>query len=389
MEDKSNAPIACKVCGQMVHSIELHLSQVKDQLHQGVTLASYRAAYPDAPILSAAAKERLAQSAPAPAPAPVVKHAHAAPVGVTRKPMHELFGLSEGPATKNGRGEPIMVTVLDPGEFADMVPQIDAGHIFDAETVKNMLMAVELNMNLYVYGNKGAGKTTDLLQLCARTRRPVIRVQHTINTEEPQIVGQWGVVNGQTVFQPGPLTDAMKNGWVYLADEYDFGLPSVLAAYQAPLEGEPLVIKDADLEHRVVKPHQNFRFFASGNTNGSGDSTGLYAGTNHQNSANYDRFGMMLEKKYMAEELESKIIVSRSGVSAEDAKKLVKFATDVRKQFEAGKMSDTISTRALVNIANVGIRRANNRLAIQLCFSNKLNPVDRQVVDGVSQRIYG
>ncbi len=175
---------------------------------------------------------------------------------------------------------------------------------------------------------------------------------------------------------------AMLNGWVYLADEYDFALPSVLAVYQPVLEGKALVIKEAPAAQRIVRPHPNFRFIATGNTNGSGDETGLYQGTNIQNAANYDRFHMVLEIKYMKAALETQILVNQAKIDKADAEKLVDFANRVRESYDGNKISSPISPRTLIAAAQIGLRKGSYRAGISLCFANKLSKVDKEVVNG-------
>src|SRR5690606_3664152 len=118
--------------------------------------------------------------------------------------------------------------------------------------------------------------------------------------------------------------------------------------YQPVLEGKALVIKEADAANRIIKPHPNFRFVATGNTNGSGDETGLYQGTNIQNAANYDRFNMVLEIKYMSPEKEVQIIMKQSGIAKGDAEKMVDFASRIREQYSSAKLSAPISPRTLI-----------------------------------------
>jgi cobaltochelatase CobS len=394
--------ISCQECGALTHAIQLHLPEA----HPGMTLADYQAKFPEAPVLSERAKaelerQRVAKAAAAPAvtasmagsalPANVVA---LNPDGKTTAAMHEIFGLVDGhgkpvAAALSSRKEPVPVTIFASPRDADMVPEIDAGFIFDIENLKNALMAIELRKNLYVWGHAGTGKTTLIEQVAARTGRPVIRVQHSIGTEESHVLGQWVVRGGQTEFQPGLLPLAMRNGWTYLADEYDFGNPAVLAVYQPILEpGKSLVIKDAPDEWRVVKPHENFRFVATGNTNGSGDDTGLYQGTQIQNAANYDRFGMVLEATYMKPELESAILVQRCRIQKKNADSLVDFANRVREAYKNKEIGSTISPRCLIDAADIGLRRANWRAGVTLSFINKLSAVDRAVVDGVASRIF-
>lgn len=393
--NESNGKIACAICGAMIHSVELHL---KDK-HENMTLQQYQAQYPNEPVLSEVAKAAIAKrmaeqgsAAPAVAMAGSAMPANVTalnPNGETTGALHEVFGLGDAPAGKNGRGQPIPVTVFTNPSNPEFVPVVDNGFIFDVDNLKNALMAIELNKNMFVWGHAGTGKTTLVEQIAARTGRPVVRIQHSIGTEESHVLGQWVVRNGETVFEPGLLPLAMRHGWIYLADEYDFGLPAVLAVYQPILEyGKSLIIKDASPEWRVVKPHPNFRFVATGNTNGSGDDTGLYQGTQIQNAANFDRFGMVIEATYMKPELEQLILVNRSKIKSDQAQKLVQFANMVRESYRSKEISNTISPRCLIDAADIGLRKGSWRAGLTLAFINKLSPVDRQVVDGVASRIF-
>lgn len=388
MTDQSGK-IECKVCGAYTHAISMHLKEA----HPDMTTAQYSERFPGAPLLSEAAKRKLAErtAISAAKSAPTTVSAAATESAEKKAYFHEVFELPEdAPGARNALGNPIPVTILSPNpELEKYIPEVDKNHVWDIENLKNTLMAFELNIPFYEWGHAGTGKTTDILNVCARTRRPAIRVQHTANTEESHILGQRIAVKGETPFVLGPLPFAMKHGLVYIADEYDFGMPSVLAVYQPVLEGGALIIKEADPADRVITPHPNFRFAATGNTNGSGDDTGLYQGTLIQNAANYDRFGMVIEKKYMAKELEAQIVEHQGGIGKKDAIKLVDFATKVRESFQANKISNTISPRTLINAARIGVRRGNMRTGIALSYGNKLNKVDREVVDGIAQRIFG
>lgn len=391
----NDAKITCKICNAEVHVIKKHLAMA----HADVTLAEYEERFPGAPLLSERAKqlleEELKKRGPAAAPAESkpaavsVDYTGLASFTAVKEPMHQVFGLGNVKAAmSSASGNPIPITVFKGVGAPEMVPKADDGYVFDIDELKNAMLALEMNIPIYVYGHKGAGKTDLLEQIGARTGRPVLRLQHTINTEEAHIVGQWIVKDGDTVFNLGPLAQAMMNGWLYLADEYDFALPSVTSVYQAVMEGKPLYIKDAPTELRIIKPHPNFRFAATGNTNGSGDETGLYQGTNVQNSANYDRFGMMIHKQYMPKAAEEKIIRNRTGLTAEDAKRIVEFASLVRTAYNDGKISDTVSPRTLINASRIGVARGSFRQGLALSFINKLSTVDRKVVDDIAQRVF-
>lgn len=395
--------IKCEICGAEVHSIQVHLKND----HPTVTLAEYQQKYPKAEILSELAKIKLAEaealkkksagegtgeSAVGVEMAGSAASASVIPISAattTKKAMHEVFGLGKVAGVMNARGEPIPVSVLTLVNSPELVPDIDPNYVFELESLKNVLMAIELDIPMYLWGHAGTGKTTLIEQVCARTNRPALRIQHTVNTEESHIVGQWTAKGGETHFELGPLAVAMKNGWVYLADEYDFALPSVLSVYQPVLEGKSLVIKEADAANRIIRPHPNFRFVSTGNTNGSGDETGLYQGTNIQNAANYDRFHMVLEIKYMKAALETQILINQASIAKEDAAKLVDFANRVRESYDGSKISAPISPRTLIAAAQIGLRKGSYRAGIGLSFANKLSKVDKEVVDGLAQRIFG
>lgn len=399
--------IKCELDGALVHSIKLHLTKN----HPTITVEDYQNQYPGAPLLSPfaemkyaeaqaakASAEAVATPAPVTAPLAMATEAKAASVSsliakgtLVRAPFHEVFGLGKIKAALSAKGDEIMIGVLsDHDPFnAQMVPKKNDTYVYDIDELKNVVMGLDLNIPTYVWGHKGSGKSELFDQICARQNRPAIRVQHSGNTEESHIVGQWTVKDGATVWEHGPLPLAMKYGWVYIADEYDFAMPSVTSVYQAVLEGKALIIKEADAANRIIEPHPNFRFVATGNTNGSGDETGLYQGTNLQNSANYDRFGMVVHKKYMDKKAESKILQLRLKVQESDADKMVSFATLVREGYDGGKISETISPRTLIYAATIGIKRGSFNMGITLSFINKLTRVDAEAVKGMAERIFG
>lgn len=408
--------IKCEICGAECHAIQIHL---RDS-HPEMTVAEYAKTYPEAPLMSEFTKKRLAEkqkakaeeaAAAAAASAPPVERPAEAGVVVVaepaqaqspaiasiavptdvivKRPLNDVFNLGKVKGAMSSSGHPIPITTISNARNSELVPSVSDDYVYDLDELKNVILALELGINPYVWGHKGSGKSELFEQIAARTGRPFFRVQHTAGTEESHVVGQWVVRNGQTEFELGPLPLAMKNGWMYLADEYDFAIPAVLSVYQAVLEGKPLVIKEADAANRIIKPHPNFRFVATGNTNGSGDETGLYQGTNLQNSANYDRFGMVLYKDYMKKVDEVKILMKRAGLVKEDAEKLVEFAGMVRDAYKGAKISDTVSPRALINAGRLGVMRASFRQGVTLAFINKLTSVDREVVDGLAQRVLG
>jgi cobaltochelatase CobS len=377
--------ITCCRCGAKVHSIKIHIE--RDHAAEGYRLEDYQREYPDAPLLSEIARIELAKRARASA----ATAEGSGPVSIAEKKFfHETFGYTASMAgVMSSKGKPIPVGVLPKQpEFADMVPALDPNYVFNLDTLKSLMLAIEMNIPAFLWGHSGTGKTTIFEQIAARTNRPMVRVQHTANMEEEHIVGGWRLRDGKTFFEFGPLPMAMKHGWIYMADEYDFGRPEVLSVYQAVLEGKALFIKEADTSSRVVKPHPDFRFVATGNTNGQGDESGLYQGTNLQNAANFERFGCVEQMHYMDKKLEAKLVSQQADISLDDAAKLVDFATRIRAEFDSSKISNPISPRALINAAKIGIARDNYKAGLEKAFINRLSAVDREAATQVAQRVF-
>jgi cobaltochelatase CobS len=386
--------VQCALDDVWVHNIPAYL---KVQ-HPDVTLEAYQAAHPDSKLFSDVMEKARAKSAAnsQAAMSATIHQLKAAPTSSihypteSRKPFAEVFGLGTAPAAMNKKGQPIQIGVLSDltPELTAHVPEVDEKYIFDIDLLKTVMMAVEMRKNGLFWGFHGTGKTTVLEQYFAHTNRPAIRVQHTINTEEAHVLGQFILVGRETVFNPGPLAYAMRFGLAYIADEYDFALPSVTSVYQPVMEGKALVIKEACPEWRIVKPHPNFRFVATGNTNGGGDETGLYQGTQLQNAANYSRFGITKQVNYMADRLETTVVSSQGGIHEEDAKALVKVANLVREAYGRGDIGVTVSPRELINAAELGRAMGGDwRSALELAYTNRLNTTDREAVNSMIQRI--
>jgi cobaltochelatase CobS len=161
----------------------------------------------------------------------------------------------------------------------------------------------------------------------------------------------------------------------------------VLSLYQAVLEGKPLRIKAAN---KIVRPHPNFRFVATGNTNGSGDDTGLYSGTKIGNAAAYSRFGVTIQVPYPARKVEVNILRARIGLTQDIADKMVDFAEASREMYKAGELTLPISPRELIRAATLGmIKGGAFRRGLELAYSNRLGPTESESVSQTAQRIFG
>lgn len=398
--------ISCRICGEDIHHVGKHLAQA----HPGVSIEEYQQQYSDAPLKSPAfealEKTRLKQKQQ---DAKVTNGMQSMvakilpftpPNSTVKRPLHEVFELPlddamRSPPKKNQtQGDPIMIDTLDPTgltpDCIEAIPDVNDGYVFRPDELKDLVMAIQLNIPTLVWGYHGAGKTTVVEQACARLGRPYLRVQHTDTTEESHIVGQMVVRNGGTEFDYGPLAEAMMKGWVYLADEYDFAHPAVIAVYQAVLEGKPLYIKEAPPSQRLVKPHPHFRFLATGNTNGSGDDTGLYSGTKIGNAAAYSRFGITIHVDYPEPKTEIAILKGSMPLTQDVAEKLVDFAGRIRNMYAAGEISLPISPRELIRASMIGVVKGGNfRRGIELAYSNRLDKTQGEAVSQTAQRVFG
>lgn len=397
--------IPCRICGALVHTIAVHLK--KDHAHDEspMTLAEYQEKFPEAPIYSPifAAKMEESRRAKLAEEERAAKNASSEAIlsvsadGSTRmdfemssRPFHEVFSLGRVKGALNGRGEPIPVKVMEaPASFRNMVPDVDLNYVFNLDILKTLMLGLEMNIPVYLWGHAGVGKTTIFEQIAARTGRPTLRVQHTANMEEEHVIGGWRLRDGRTIFELGPLAMAMKHGWLYIADEYDFGRPEVTSLYQPVLEGKPLIIKEADEANRVIRPHPNFRIVATGNTNGQGDDTGLYNGTTMQNAANYERFGVVEKMPYMDPKLEATLVSQQAKIPLEDAKKLVDFAKRVRDEFDSSKLSNPISPRSLIYAGRIGMARGSYLIGLEKAYLNRLTPIDQEAAGQLASRVFG
>lgn len=384
-----NEKITCQLCGALHHAINVHLK--KDhadyvEKHGSIdkALLAYQDEFQLAPIYSEAAiaaikarDEKQQES---------MKSVETNNTLITIK---DMWGLRDTREVRNSKNELITVNMVNyQGDYEYFVPEKDNEYVANLVDVKIAMLGFEKNMPTYLWGFAGVGKSTLPEQICARTKRPMIRVQHTGSTEESHIVGQMAANESGTYFVPGPLAIAMRFGLTYLADEYDFAYPQVLAVYQPVLEGKALYIKEADEKWKRVVPHKDFRFIATGNTNGSGDSTGLFQGTTVQNAANYERFALVHKLEYMSEKNELAIVMKKTELTRAYAQQVIDFGRLCRKAYQESKITNTLGPRVLIHIAELWKWRDDPFSAIALAFSNRLPESCKLVVDGIAKRVW-
>jgi hypothetical protein len=220
---------------------------------------------------------------------------------------------------------------------------------------------------VFITGLSGNGKTLAVTQACAELKKELIRVNITIETDEDDLLGGYRLKDGQTVFQNGPVIEAMERGAVLLLDEIDLASNKIMCL-QPILEGSGVFVKKIN---KWVRPKEGFNVIATANTKGQGSEDGKFIGTNVLNEAFLERFPVTFEQKYPTTATEKKILVNtlksygKSDVKFVD--KLVTWADVIRKTYYDGGVDEIISTRRLVHIAQAYAIFGNKMKSIEMC----------------------
>jgi cobaltochelatase CobS len=396
--------IECRLCGVKCHAIKAHLKEAHSvSSAQPMALNGYQAQFPDAPVLSELMMKKLAerkkleedQGEIIKPKEPKPESQNVSKGGYIKKPMYEVFSLDKK-RTMTGSGKQPEVSVSLREDSADRVPAYEE-YYPDIEALKNVMLALEFNEPIMLYGHAGVGKTSIFRFVARGTNRRLVRVQHTAETQEHKILGQMQVSKGfdetgkaysYTEFQVGDLPLAMKNGWIYLADEIDRAQPEVLSAYQSVLEGQPLHLPEADEDNRLITPHPDFRFVATGNSNGMGDETGIHRAVQRQDAATFERFSIVMQLGYLDKSDEVAMLKEKAQVSAAHAEKLWSFADKIRNQFPH-EFPLTIGPRVLIKIGRLGRLKGNFSQGVKLAYANRLPEAERKAAMDLASRILG
>ena len=232
--------------------------------------------------------------------------------------------------------------------------------------VKNIITSKKF-YPVFITGLSGNGKTLAVTQACAVAKRELIRVNITIETDEDDLLGGYRLRDGQTVWQNGPVIEAMERGAVLLLDEIDLASNKIMCL-QPILEGSGIYVKKIN---KFVKPKLGFNVVATANTKGQGSDDGKFIGTNVLNEAFLERFPVTFEQEYPGNKTEVKIVATKlkSAGKSDDkfANNLVTWADVIRKTFKDGGVDEIISTRRLVHIAEAYAIFKNKMKAIEVC----------------------
>jgi cobaltochelatase CobS len=279
-------------------------------------------------------------------------------------------------------------------EWANLMPKLDQTYKFDQVTTTAILLGFAYNKRVYIHGYHGAGKSTHIEQVATRLNWPCIRLNLDSYLTKTDLVGKDVIKleeHKQVMsFQEGLLPLAMRNGFALILDEYDAARPEVLFILQRMLEANgKLVIPEQNL---IIDPHPNFRIFATANTIGLGDVTGMYHGTQQINHGQLDRWNLFVNLSYMQYEEELAILLAKFPEYDNDktiAEGMVHLAGLVRNAFTAGDVSAVISPRTTFNWAENYLLLKDLPLSFQLTFLNRIDPNEQQIVLEMYQRIFG
>jgi cobaltochelatase CobS len=279
---------------------------------------------------------------------------------------------------------------------SDYVPDIDEAYRFDRDTTLAILAGFAHNRRVMIQGYHGTGKSTHIEQVAARLNWPCIRVNLDSHISRIDLIGKDAIVlrDGMQVteFREGLLPWALQHPTALVFDEYDAGRPDVMFVIQRVLEVEgKLTLLD---QNRVIRPHPSFRLFATTNTVGLGDTTGLYHGTQQINQGQMDRWNIVATLNYLPHDAEVEIVLAKApSFDNEEGRRqinaMVALADLTRSGFMNGDISTVMSPRTVITWAE-NTRIFNDiPFAFRVTFLNKCDEVERATVAEYYQRCFG
>ena len=278
----------------------------------------------------------------------------------------------------------------------DYVPDIDKTYKFDKDTTLAILSGFSFNKRVLVQGYHGTGKSTHIEQIAARLNWPCIRINLDSHVSRIDLIGKDSIVikDGKQVteFKEGILPWSIQNPVALVFDEYDAGRPDVMFVIQRVLEAEGnFTLLD---KNKVIKQNKYFRLFATSNTVGLGDTTGLYHGTQQINQGQMDRWNIVTTLNYLALEKEMEIILGKNksldnNKGKEKVANMIKVATLTRKGFMAGDISTVMSPRTVLHWAENSEIFKDVGYAFRVTFLNKCDDVEKNTIAEYYQRCFG
>lgn len=274
----------------------------------------------------------------------------------------------------------------------ERVPDLDESYIFDPDTTLAILAGFAFNRRVMVQGYHGTGKSTHIEQVAARLNWPCIRINLDAHISRIDLIGRDAIVLRDglqvTEFHEGLLPWALQHPTALVFDEYDAGRPDVMFVIQRILETEgKLTLLD---QNRVIRPNPYFRLFATANTVGLGDTSGLYHGTQQINQGQMDRWNIVVGLNYLPHETECRIVTAKSPETAADTvANMVRVADLTRQGFINGDISTVMSPRTVITWAQNAEIFKDVGFAFRLSFLNKCDEAERMLVAEYYQRVFG
>ncbi len=278
----------------------------------------------------------------------------------------------------------------------DRVPDIDPGYLFDFRTTMAILSGFANDWRVLISGFHGTGKSTHIEQVAARLNWPCLRINLDSHVSRIDLIGKDAIVlrDGKQVteFQDGILPWCYQRNVALVFDEYDAGRPDVMFVIQRVLESAgQLTLLD---QSRVIRPHPAFRFFATANTVGLGDTTGLYHGTQQINQAQMDRWSVTTILNYLPAEQEEQVVLAKAPhLQNDEGRKLVKqmvaMAGLTRSAFQNGDLATVMSPRTVITWTQNTSFFKDIGLSFELAFVNKCDPAERALIAELYQRVFG
>ena len=279
---------------------------------------------------------------------------------------------------------------------SEYVPTLDPDYQFDHDTTLAILAGFAFNRRVMIQGYHGTGKSTHIEQIAAKLNWPCLRINLDSHISRIDLIGKDAIVlkDGKQVteFKEGLLPWALRNPVALVFDEYDAGRADVMFVIQRVLEVDgKLTLLDTN---KVIHPNPNFRLFATANTVGLGDTTGLYHGTQQINQGQMDRWSIVATLNYLPHDDEVGIIVAKqksykTPAGKEQVSQMVRMADLTRKGFMAGDLSTVMSPRTVLTWSENARIFNDITLAFRLSFLNKCDEVERPVIAEYYQRVFG
>ena len=313
-----------------------------------------------------------------------------------RKPAHHLVEPDTEVDVREAFGIDTDMKAPAFSEASEYVPLFDDAYLFDPDTTLAILAGFAYNRRVLIQGYHGTGKSTHIEQVAARLNWPCVRVNLDSHISRIDLIGKDAIVlrdsKQVTEFREGILPWSLQNPTALVFDEYDAGRADVMFVIQRVLEQDGrMTLLDTN---KVITPNLHFRLFATSNTVGLGDTTGLYHGTQQINQGQMDRWNIVTTLNYLGHDQETGIVRSKSPsydtkAGRETISAMVALADLTRNGFMAGDISTVMSPRTVITWAENAAIFNDVAFAFRLTFLNKCDEVERPTVSEYYQRCFG